>query len=98
MSKEMMMRAVTEKGYSSPSRRSVIQSPEFKKRLTLNDNDVADIYLKGLETAGSSDYMAYRIVQGIPQVDTPIGQAVERIGYKQMAAAEPKLQAAAGAD
>jgi multiple sugar transport system substrate-binding protein len=79
---------VTEKGYSSPSRRSVIESPEFKKRLTLNDNDVADIYLKTIEIAGGSDYMAYRIVQGFPQVDTLIGQAIERIVSKQMSAAD----------
>ncbi len=88
MSKDMMMRAVTEKGYSSPSRRSVVESPEFKKRMTLNGNDVADIYLKGIETAGGSDYMAYRIVQGFPQVDTLIGQAIERIVTKQMSAAD----------
>ncbi|HTI48976.1 MAG TPA: extracellular solute-binding protein [Casimicrobiaceae bacterium] len=97
MSKEMMMRAVTEKGYSSPSRRSVVQSPEFKKRLTLNDNDVADIYLKGIETAGGSDYMAYRIVHVFPQVDTLIGQAMERIVSKQMSAADSMRQAQASA-
>ncbi|MBN9169432.1 MAG: extracellular solute-binding protein, partial [Microbacterium sp.] len=79
MSKAMMMRAVTEKGYSSPSRRSVIESPEFKKRLTLNDNDVADIYLKTIDLAGESRYMDYRIVSVFPQVDTLIGQAMERI-------------------
>jgi len=88
MSKDMMMRAVTEKGYSSPSRRSVIESPEFKKRLTLNGNDVADIYLKTIEIAGDSDYMAYRIVPVFPQVDTLIGQAIERIVTKQMSAAD----------
>jgi multiple sugar transport system substrate-binding protein len=88
MSKQMMMRAVTEKGYSSPSRRSVIESPEFRKRLTLNDNDVASIYLKAIEIAGGSDYMAYRIVPVFPQVDTLIGQAIERIVTKQMSAAE----------
>jgi multiple sugar transport system substrate-binding protein len=88
MSKDMMMRPVIEKGYSSPSRRSVVESPEFKKRMTLNGNDVADIYLKGIEVAGGSDYMAYRIVQGFPQVDTLIGQAIERIVTKQMSAAD----------
>ena len=88
MSKRMMMRAVVEKGYSSPSRRSIIESGEFKKRLTLNDNDVADIYLKTIELAGGSDYMAYRIVPVFPQVDTLIGQAMERIVSKQMSAAE----------
>jgi len=56
--------------------------------MTLNGNDVADIYLKGIETAGGSDYMAYRIVQGFPQVDTLIGQAIERIVTKQMSAAD----------
>jgi multiple sugar transport system substrate-binding protein len=97
MSKEMMMRAVTEKGYSSPSRRSVIESPEFKKRLRLNDNDVADIYLKTIELAGGSDYMAYRIVPVFPQVDTLIGQAMERIVSKQMSAADSMRQAQASA-
>jgi multiple sugar transport system substrate-binding protein len=93
MSKAMMMRAVTEKGYSSPSRRSVIESPEFKKRLTLNGNDVAEIYLKTIELAGDSDYMAYRIVPVFPQVDTLIGQAMERIVSNQMSAAESMRQA-----
>ena len=91
------MRAVREKGYSSPSRRSVIQSPEFRKRLTLNDNDVADIYLKTIDLAGGSDYMAYRIVPVFPQVDTIIGQAMERIVSKQMSAAESMRQAQASA-
>lgn len=97
MSKAMMMRAVTEKGYSSPSRRSVIESPEFKKRLTLNDNDVADIYLKTIDLAGESRYMDYRIVSVFPQVDTLIGQAMERIISKQMSAAESMRQAQAAA-
>ena len=97
MSKEMMLRAVTEKGYSSPSRRSVIESAEFKKRLLLNDNDVAEIYLKTIELAGGSDYMAYRIVPVFPQVDTIIGQAMERIVSKQMSAAESMRQAQASA-
>jgi multiple sugar transport system substrate-binding protein len=97
MSKEMMMRAVREKGYSSPRRRSVIQSPEFRKRLTLNDNDVSDIYLKTIDLAGGSDYMAYRIVPVFPQVDTIIGQAMERIVSKQMSAAESMRQAQASA-
>jgi multiple sugar transport system substrate-binding protein len=88
MSKSMMMRAVTEKGYSSPSRRSVIESSEFKKRLLLNDKDVAEIYLKTIELAGGSDYMAYRIVPVFPQIDTLIGQAIERIVSKQMSAAD----------
>lgn len=97
MSKQMMMRAVTEKGYSSPSRRSVIESAEFKKRLLLNDNDVADIYLKTIEVAGGSDYMAYRIVPVFPQVDTLIGQAIERIVSKQMSAADSMRQAQSSA-
>jgi len=88
MSKAIMMRAVTEKGYSSPSRRSVIESPEFKKRLTLNGNDVADLYLKSIEIVGKSNYMDYRIVSVFPQVDTLIGQAMERIVSKQMSATE----------
>jgi multiple sugar transport system substrate-binding protein len=100
MSKSMMLRAVTEKGYSSPSRRSVIESADFKKRLTLNDQDVADIYLKTIEVAGGSDYMAYRIVPVFPQVDTLIGQAIERIVSGQMPAAESmrKAQESAIAD
>jgi len=97
MSKDMMLRAVTEKGYSSPSRRSVVESAEFRKRLTLNDNDVANIYLKSIEIAGGSDYMSYRIVPVFPQVDTIIGQAMERIVSKQMSAADSMKQAQASA-
>jgi multiple sugar transport system substrate-binding protein len=71
----------------------VIESPEFKKRLTLNNQDVAEIYLKTIEIVGGSDYMAYRIVPVFPQVDTLIGQAVERIVSGQMSAAESMKKA-----
>ena len=71
----------------------MIESAEFKKRLTLNGNDVADIYLKTIDLVGKSSYMDYRVVSVFPQVDTLIGQAMERIISKQMSAAESMRQA-----
>ena len=50
-----------------------------------------------IDLAGGSDYMAYRIVPVFPQVDTLIGQAMERIVSKQMSAAESMRQAQASA-
>ena len=53
--------------------------------------------MKTIDLAGGSDYKAYRIVPVFPQVDTIIGQAMERIVSKQLSARESMHQAQASA-
>jgi multiple sugar transport system substrate-binding protein len=87
MSKEMFRRMLVEKGYGSITRRSVIESPEFKKAMTLNGYDVSDLYLKTIELAGKG-HMKYRTVHVYPQVDKLIDKAIELVTSRQMAAKE----------
>jgi len=87
MSKEMFRRMLVEKGYGSITRRSVIEAPEFKKQMTLNGYDVADLYLKTIELAGKG-HMKYRTVHVYPQVDKLIDKAIELVTSRQMAAKE----------
>ena len=83
MSKEMFRRMLVEKGYGSITRRSIIDSPEFKKENTLNGYDVADLYLKTIELAATG-YMKYRTVHVYPQVDKLIDKAIELVTSRQM--------------
>jgi len=87
MSKEMFRRMLVEKGYGSITRRSVIEAPEFKKQMTLNGYDVADLYLKTIELAGKG-HMKYRTVHVYPQVDKLIDKAIELVTSRQMSAKE----------
>jgi len=87
MSKEMFRRMLVEKGYGSVTRRSVIESPEFKKAMTLNGYDVSDLYLKTIELAAKG-HMKYRTVHVYPQVDKLIDKAIELVTSRQMAAKE----------
>jgi multiple sugar transport system substrate-binding protein len=87
MSKEMFRRMLVEKGYGSVTRRSVIDLPEFRKQMTINGYDVADLYLKTIELAGKG-YMKYRTVNVYPQVDVLIDKAIQLITSRQMSAKE----------
>jgi multiple sugar transport system substrate-binding protein len=87
MSKEMFRRMLVEKGYGSITRRSVIEAPEFKKQMTLNGYDVADLYLKTIELAAKG-HMKYRTVHVYPQVDKLIDKAIELVTSRQMSAKE----------
>jgi multiple sugar transport system substrate-binding protein len=92
MSKEMMQRMLTEKGYGSITRRSVIDSPAFRDRMLVNGVDVAKIYLDTIDLAAKG-YMAYRTVHVYPQVDKQIDKAIETIVSGQMSAREALQQA-----
>jgi ABC-type glycerol-3-phosphate transport system substrate-binding protein len=48
MSKPLIQRMVVERGYSSITRRSLIDSPEFKGKLTVNGHDIVQIYLDSI--------------------------------------------------
>lgn len=87
MSKAMTQRMFSEKGYSSVTRRSLIESPSFNASLRLNGFDVAKIYLDSIEQAASG-YMAYRTVQVYPQVDREIDTAIQSVISQQKTPAE----------
>ena len=95
LSKEMLQRIVREHGYPSVCRRSVITSPDFKKAMTVNGQDVAELYLQVLELGGKTGYMKYRTVPVFPQVGDKINKASERIATKQQEAPAAMKQAQA---
>ncbi|HEV8308380.1 MAG TPA: extracellular solute-binding protein [Methylomirabilota bacterium] len=94
LSKDMMRRMLTEKGYGSITRRSIIAGPEFKQKMTINGRDVADLYLKTIDLAARG-YMKYRTVHVYPQVDKQIDKAIELITSGQMSAREAMQKAQA---
>jgi multiple sugar transport system substrate-binding protein len=87
MSKKMTERMFEEKHYSSVARRSVIEGADFKKALTINNFDVAKMYVDTIERAGSG-YMKYRTVPVYPQVDREIDAAIQAIVSQQKSAKE----------
>jgi multiple sugar transport system substrate-binding protein len=87
MSPELMQRMLTEKGYGSQTRLSIIDSPEFKQKMTVNGHDVAKLYVETIDLAAAG-HMKYRTVHVYPQVDKQIDKAIENIVSGQMSAAE----------
>jgi multiple sugar transport system substrate-binding protein len=94
-SKDMFQRMLTEQGYTSITRKSVVASPEFKQKNSINGYDLADIYAKSIELAGQGGYMKYRTINVYPQVDQQIDKAIERIVSGQASAKESMLKAQA---
>jgi multiple sugar transport system substrate-binding protein len=92
MSKPTIKRMVEERGYSSITRRSLIESPEFKGKLTVNGHDIVQIYLDTIEL-GTKGYMKYRTVPVYPQVDKQIDIAIQNIASQQMTAQQAMQQA-----
>jgi multiple sugar transport system substrate-binding protein len=92
MSKPVIRRMVAERGYSSITRRSLIESPEFKGKLNINGHDISKIYLDTIEL-GARGYMKYRTVHVYPQVDKQIDIAIQNIASQQMSAQAAMKQA-----
>jgi multiple sugar transport system substrate-binding protein len=92
MSKPVIKKMVVERGYSSITRRSLIESPEFKGKLNINGHDITKIYLDTIEL-GARGYMKYRTVHVYPQVDKQIDIAIQNIVSRQLSAAEAMRQA-----
>jgi len=97
LSKKMVKRLAVEKGYSAVCRRSVIDSPEYRKIMTHKGQDIASLYLKVLELGGKTGYMKYRNVPVFPQVGDKINKAIERLVTRQQSAEEAMKQAQAEA-
>jgi multiple sugar transport system substrate-binding protein len=97
MSKETLRRITVEKGYTTVCRRSIIDDPAYRRAMTFNGQDVAELYLKVLNLGGKSGYMKYRTVPVFPQVGDKINKAIERIATKQQSARDAMKQAQAEA-
>jgi multiple sugar transport system substrate-binding protein len=97
LAKNTIATVVKNHGYPGVCRLSIIQSPEFKQVLTLNDQDVAALYLEVLQLGGKTGYMKYRTVPVFPQVGDKINKAIERVATKQQGAADAMKQAQAEA-
>jgi multiple sugar transport system substrate-binding protein len=82
-----MQRMLTENGYGSQTRLSIIDSPEFKQKMTVNGHDVAKLSVETIDLAAAG-HMKYRTVHVYPQVDKQIDKAIENIVSGQMSAAE----------
>jgi multiple sugar transport system substrate-binding protein len=61
LSQQTTRRAVLA-GYGSPSRRSAIDSAEFRKLQLINGSDLAKLALDSIELAAKSGHMKYRTV------------------------------------
>src|ERR1044071_8473969 len=83
---------VVERGYSSITRRSLIESPEFKGKLNINGHDITKIYLDTI-ALGTRGHMKYRTVHVYPQVDKQIDIAIQNIVSRQLSAKEAMQQA-----
>ena len=94
MSKPMISRMVEERGYSSITRKSLIDSPSFKEKLNVNGHDTSKIYLETI-ALGAQGYMKYRTIHVYPQVDKQIDIAIQSIASQQMSAKEAMKQAQA---
>jgi multiple sugar transport system substrate-binding protein len=92
LSKPLIRRMVVERGYSSITRRSLIDSPEFKGKLTVNGHDIVKIYLETI-ALGAQGYMKYRTIYVYPQVDKQIDIAIQNIASGQLSAREAMHQA-----
>ena len=85
LSPEISMRLVKEHGHSSICRRSVIQSEEYRKRNTVNGQDLGALYLEVLELpAKGENYMAFRTVKEFPIVGDVVNKAVEQVVTGQL--------------
>lgn len=92
MSKELLTRMVTEKGYGSITRSSILNTDAFRQRTTINGVDTTKLYVDTLASAAQG-HMAYRTVHVYPQANAQITQAMERVISGQMGARESFQQA-----
>jgi multiple sugar transport system substrate-binding protein len=91
----MFRRLLTEHGYGTITRRSLIESPEFQQRMTINGYDVGQLFVDVLDLAAEKGYMAYRTVHVFPQASQQINKAIEVVASQQMPAKEAMQQAQA---
>ncbi|MHB1130954.1 MAG: extracellular solute-binding protein [Chloroflexota bacterium] len=91
--KELIWKMVREKNYTSPARLSVLNSAEFKKKLTVNGVDLPALATKVMEAADKGGYMKYRTTTVFPQMTDKLNKVIETIATKQMSAKDAMKQA-----
>jgi len=91
MSKQLIQRMFNDHGYSSVTRRSMIDKPEFRQKMMINGTDVAQLYLDTLNL-GAKGYTVYRTVPAYPPVDHEIDVAMQRIISGEQSAKESMAQ------
>jgi multiple sugar transport system substrate-binding protein len=87
LSKDLLNRMTQKHGLGSVTRRSIIQSEEYKKRMVINGHDVGKLFLDTLAFA-EQGHMKYRTVHVYPQANAQINQAMGRVISGQMKARE----------
>lgn len=92
MSKQLLLRMANEKGISSILRKSVIEHPDYSKKMLINGYDTSKLFVETLKL-GEQGYMKYRTVPVYPQVNVQLNQAIARIASGQMGAKESMKQA-----
>jgi multiple sugar transport system substrate-binding protein len=96
VSKQTVQRLLVDKGYGAVPRRSIIESADFRSRMTVNGNDLGDLFVKTIALAADG-HMRYRTVHVYPQVNQLLNKAVELIVSGQASAADAMRQTQAAA-
>ena len=91
VAKQTVQRLLVEKGYGAVPRRSIIESTDFRARMTVNGNDLGDLYTKTIALAADG-HMRYRTVHVYPQLNQLLNKAVELVVSGQASAADAMRQ------
>jgi multiple sugar transport system substrate-binding protein len=86
MSKDFLTRLIDKHGLGSVTRKSLVESEKYKKRMVINGVDTGKIFLDSI--AMDHGHMKYRTVHVYPQANAQINQALGRIISGQMKAKE----------
>jgi multiple sugar transport system substrate-binding protein len=87
MSKDLIGRMAQKHGLGSVTRKSILQSEDYKKKMVINGNDLGKLFVDTLDFS-KQGHMAYRTVHVYPQVNAQINQAMGRVVSGQMKAKE----------
>lgn len=100
LSKASFERMALQKAYVTVPRRSIIATPQFKEAMTINGQDVGQLYIDTVDAPGVSDYMKYRNMAVFPQVGEKINIAISQIisGQANAKTALDQAESAAIAD
>ncbi len=91
-SKQLLNRMVKEKFLGSVTRRSIFDTPDYRKLIAVNGQDTGQIVLDTIKL-GEQGHMKYRTVPVYPQVNVQLNQALGRIISGQMSPKESMNQA-----
>lgn len=87
MSKDVVKRMIDEHGLGSVTRKSMLESDGYKRKMVINGVDTGKIFLDSIALS-ESGYMKYRTVHVYPQANAQINQAIGRVVSGQMKAKE----------